>query len=88
MSTPTLTKLQLKLAESSDERERFGVIEVLEKLGASDVRRLFPTEENPQLASLYVAVLPAEIVGTAISQLRSHPAVEFIEEQPTRKLIR
>jgi hypothetical protein len=71
-------KIQLKFREDVDEPERRRVLAELDQ-----AERLFPDEDDPELATLYVAELADE---HALGALRRHRAVEFAEPEAERKL--
>lgn len=86
METPTEINLNLKFLETSTKAERRSVIRQLEELGTTSVKRLFPGDSDPVLASSYVVVAPPKVAERAVQTVRSRPAVEFIMEQPQRWL--
>ena len=47
---------------------------------------LFPDEDDPELASLYVVELPDDEAEDALDQLKRSSAVEFAERQAERGL--
>jgi hypothetical protein len=71
-------KIQLKFREDVDEPERRRVLDELDK-----AERLFPDEDDPELATLYVAELADE---QALGALQRDRAVEFAEPEAVRKL--
>jgi len=87
MTVLTEPNLNLKFLESASPEERRAVIQHLSKLGATSVKRLFPRDGDPELASFYLVAAPARIAKRAIAQLQGHPAVDFIAEQPVRKVM-
>lgn len=50
--------------------------------------RLFPDEDDPELASLYVVELPDDEAEGTLEQLKRSGAVEFAEPQAERGLHR
>ena len=72
-------KIRLKIREQSSEDERRIVLDTL----APGAERLFPEEEDPELASLYVA----ELADTqSLDALKRAKAVEFAEPEAERRL--
>lgn len=49
---------------------------------------LFPDEDDPELASLYVVELPDDEAETELKRLKQSTAVEFAEPQAERGLHR
>jgi hypothetical protein len=47
---------------------------------------LFPDEDDPELASLYVVELPDEDAEETLRELKRSSAVEFAEPQAERRL--
>ena len=50
--------------------------------------RLFPDDEDPELAALYVLELPDDEAAETLSKLKRSSAVEFAEPQAERRLNR
>lgn len=50
--------------------------------------RLFPDEDDPELASLYVVELPDDEAEDTLRELKRSTAVEFAEPQAERRLHR
>jgi hypothetical protein len=50
--------------------------------------RLFPDDDDPELASLYVVELPDDEAQDTLKDLKRSNAVEFAEPQPERGLHR
>ena len=50
--------------------------------------RLFPDEDDPELASLYVVELPDDEAEDTLKELKRSSAVEFAEPQAERRLHR
>ena len=48
--------------------------------------RLFPDEDDPELASLYVVELPDDQAEDTLEKLKHSSAVEFAEPQAERRL--
>jgi hypothetical protein len=71
-------KIQLKFREDADEGERRRVLDGLE-----DAEALFPDEDDPELAALYVAELADD---EALGDLQRDRAVEFAEPEAERRL--
>jgi len=72
-------KIRLKFREHSSEGERRNVLDTL----APTAERLFPEDEDPELASLYVAELADP---ESLQALRRAKAVEFAEPEAERRL--
>lgn len=49
---------------------------------------LFPGDDDPELASLYVVELPDDEAKATLDELKQSSAVEFAEQQPERGLHR
>ena len=47
---------------------------------------LFPGDDDPELAALYVIELPDDEAEEALTKLKCSSAVEFAEAQPERRL--
>lgn len=71
-------KIQLKFREDAAEPERRRVLDELDR-----AERLFPDEDDPELATLYVAELADEAALDALQQER---VIEFAEPEPERHL--
>jgi hypothetical protein len=48
--------------------------------------QLFPDDDDPELASLYVVEVPDEDGADALDGLKRSAAVEFAEPEPERRL--
>jgi hypothetical protein len=82
-------RVEFKFREGAPPEQREAVVKRVTKAGAHTVVRLFPDEQDPELASLYKAEgVPDEAVASLVSALDAHEAVEFAERTPERKLIR
>lgn len=83
-----MPKLQFKFRDSASEAQRQAVIERLLSNGARDVRRLFPSERDKELAALFVADVEDERQGQQLLRLLAKLRdVEFAEAEAKRKLI-
>lgn len=81
-------KLQFKFNEASNTADRKKVIRELNASGAQNVRRLFPEEEDAELAALYMVDYTDESTGQGLLKLlQSEAAVQFAEGEVRRKLI-
>jgi hypothetical protein len=80
-------KLLFKLKEDASEEERAHVLEFLEAHGAASLRPLFPGEKDAELGSMFVAELSGSGRTRILKALNAMKAVQFAEEEPTRKLI-
>ena len=47
---------------------------------------LFPDDDDPELAALYVLELPDDEAAETLTKLKRSSAVEFAEAQPERRL--
>jgi hypothetical protein len=47
---------------------------------------LFPDDDDPELAALYVLELPDDEAEETLTELKRSSAVEFAEAQPERRL--
>ena len=78
-------KLHLKLHQAAGPDARREVEAAVESRGGS-VRAIFPDDPDADLASLYVAEVPADTAGEGLlGVLRKLVAVEFAEEEPRRR---
>jgi hypothetical protein len=76
-------KVRFKFHARASDRERREVIDSL----AEGAERLFPDDEDPELASMYVTDVPEDRdAAGAIAALRRAEAVEFAEPEPPRGL--
>ena len=57
-------------------------------LDVDGAQRLFPDEDDPELASLYVVELPDTEAEETLTKLKRSSAVEFAEPQAERRLHR
>ncbi len=79
-------RLHLKFAADASAQQRTHVGVTARRLGADDVRPLFP-EADGELGTLYMVDVPDELDGEAIAEtLRDHAAVESVEPEPPRWL--
>jgi hypothetical protein len=82
-------RLEFKFLESAPPDRRESVVDEVAKLGATRVERVFPDEQDPELASLYKAEgVPDHRADAIVKQIGSHDVVEYAEPTPERKLIR
>jgi hypothetical protein len=58
------------------------------RLDVEGAQRLFPDDDDPELASLYVVELPDEEAEETLTRLKRSSAVEFAEPQAERRLHR
>jgi hypothetical protein len=77
--------IQFKFREDASEEQRRRVLDRLER-DVDQVDRLFPAERDPELETLYVAVLGGDSVPKALRFLRRSKVVEFAEPQEGRRL--
>jgi hypothetical protein len=76
-------KVRFKFHARASDKERRQVIDSL----AAGAERLFPGDEDPELASLYVTELPDDRhAADALAALQRSEAVEFAEPEPPRHL--
>ena len=57
-------------------------------LDVDGAQRLFPDDDDPELASLYVVELPDAEAKETLAKLKRSSAVEFAEPQAERRLHR
>jgi len=82
-------RLQFKFRTDTDEVQRQAVIEQLLQNGANKVRRLFPSEQDEELAALFLAEIKDERREQYILQLLTRlRGIEFAEPEAKRKLIK
>ncbi len=82
-------KLNFKFREASSPAAREQVVRALKRRGASAVRRLFPDEQDEELASIYVVECDGEATGRdLLKYLNAARAVEYAEGPLVRKLQR
>ena len=81
-------KLQFKFRETTPSPAREALLTELSDHGAAGVRRLFPDEQDAELAALHVVEVEEDRVARRlIEMLERSPAVEFAEgESPRRAL--
>jgi hypothetical protein len=70
-------RVRFQLRPDASDEERRTVLE------AVDARRLFPNDDDPELARLYVAEIAD---ASALAELQSARAVDFVEAEPPRRL--
>jgi len=75
-------KVRFKFHARASDGERRHVIDTL----AAGAERLFPDDDDPELASMYVTDLSGEDAAGALSALRRAEAIEFAEPEPPRHL--
>lgn len=68
-------------ARASDSERR----EVIDRL-ATGAERLFPDDDDPELASMYVTDYSGHDAAGALAALKRAEAVEFAEPEPPRRL--
>lgn len=82
-------KVQFKFDEAAPPAERKKVIDAITDQGAANVEPLFGREADPELASLYTAdYTDGHDPTPLLSTLEDSDAVEFVEQEALRKLIR
>jgi hypothetical protein len=69
-------RIRFKFHLRASDHERRGVLDDL------DAQPLFPDDDDPELASLYVA----DISERRLAELKRSAAVEFAEPEPDRRL--
>lgn len=74
-------RIQFKLRQDADAGECHRVTHDVVR-----AERLFPDDDDPELASLYVAELPDEGAADTLDELQRSEAVEFAEPQAERGL--
>jgi hypothetical protein len=75
--------IQFKVRPDADDGERRRVVHDVAR-----AQRLFPDDDDPELATLYVADLPDDCAAETLEELQRSDAVEFAEPQPERRLSR
>jgi Mor family transcriptional regulator len=78
-------RIQFKFREQTNPQQRRRVLDRLDP-EVEQVERLFPEDTDPELATLYVAVLPHKRLTKALGLLRRSKAVEFAEPEAGRRL--
>jgi hypothetical protein len=73
-------KIQFKLRPDAEPAECRRVVHDVAR-----AERLFPDDDDPELATLYVADLPDDRAAKALDELHRSDAVEFAEAQPMRR---
>jgi len=82
-------QVRFKFRNTASPRRRTEVLKQLQREGAARVRKLFPRETDPELASLHVADASGEAAGNRILKtLKSTEGIEFAEGPTPRRLIR
>jgi hypothetical protein len=76
-------KIQFKLRPDADDAECRRVVHEVAR-----AERLFPEDDDPELATFYVADLPDDRAAAALDELQRSDAVEFAEPQAERRLRR
>ncbi|MEK6274333.1 MAG: hypothetical protein AABM30_03255 [Actinomycetota bacterium] len=79
-------KYQIKFHENARNTDRQAVLEEVARRRGR-VEPLFPDESDVELASLFVANVPAQSNDAVLAILGDSPAVEFVEPEVRRKLI-
>ena len=81
-------KLQFKFLENTPSLAREALLTELCVHGAAGVRRLFPQEEDVELAALHVVEIEGDgAAGRLIELLERSPAVEFAESESPRRAL-
>ena len=81
-------KLQFKFRETAPSPAREALLSELCDRGAAKVRRLFPQEEDAELAALHVVEIEGDgAAGRLIELLERSPAVEFAESEAPRRAL-
>jgi hypothetical protein len=75
-------KIRVKFREHSSEDERRQLLDSL----APGAERLFPEDDDPQLASIYVAELANPEAADTLAALKRSESVEFAEPEAPRRL--
>ncbi len=78
-------RIQFKFHEQADDEQRRRVLERLDR-DADQVERLFPADDDPELATQYVAHLQDESASKALAMLKRSKVVQFAEPQAERRL--
>ena len=56
--------------------------------GFRTIERLFPDEIETELSTIYVAHVDTDRLAEAMPEIEADDAIEYVEEPPTRKLVR
>jgi hypothetical protein len=80
-------RVQFKFRTTAPVQKRDALIKQLVQPLATDIRPLFPTAIDPELATVYRAVtLSPEAARELIKRLARHPSIEFAEPEAARTL--
>jgi hypothetical protein len=75
-------RIRFKFRESANPGQREDVLDGL----PADAERLFPDENDPELAALYVTSVADAHGANALRHLQTSEAVEFAEPEAERRL--
>jgi hypothetical protein len=76
-------KIQFKLREDADDDECRRVVATV-----AQAERLFPDDDDPELATIWVADVPDDRAADTLDELKRSRAVEFAEPEAERGLHR
>ena len=83
---PVQSVLTIKVFPTAD------IDSTLERLQSVDgfrtIERLFPDEIEPDLSTIYVAHVDTDRLAEAKPEIEADDDIEYVEEPPTRKLVR
>lgn len=79
-------QVSLKLAEGADRAKCARAL--AEVPGVRKLIQVFPDEDDPSLATLYVAEVDPSLIQSTVRAMREEPGVEYVEAPAPRKLIR
>ena len=79
-------QVSLKLADGADRAKCAKALS--EAPGVNRLIQVFPDEDDPSLATLYVAEIDPSLVQSTVRAMREEPGVEYVEDPAPRKLIR
>ena len=83
---PPQSILNIKVDAKAD------VASTLERLQRVDgfraIEPLFPGETHPDLSTIYVAHVDSDRLATALPEIEADEDIEYVEEPPSRKLVR
>lgn len=82
-----MSRLQFKFTDQSSAEARHTLISVVRKAGAA-VRPLFPGDDDPELALVFVVEAADTEASRLMSVLGASAEVEYAETEPRRQLIR
>ncbi len=85
-SGPEQSILNFKVAPTADIDSTLKRLQGVE--GFRTVEQLFPGENEPDLSTIYVAHVDTDRLATVMPEIEADDDIEYVEEPPSRKLIR